>query len=137
MPRLARRPLAPALPLVLLLPLAACVRPAEQTAPENPPAPRVEPFAEAPPPPAQPPSVAGIPAAAISAAERAQARVEGAATATTEQGALYRQAQTLHAEGRHAEALATLNRLQPELFTPAQEKAVNELRTQIQAALNP
>jgi hypothetical protein len=114
--------------------LAACVRPAEQTVPENTPAPRVEAFADAPPPPAQAPTVAGIPAAAIAAAERAQARVETASTATTEQGAIYRQAQALHAEGKHAEALAALDRLQTELFTPAQEKAVTELRAKILAA---
>lgn len=115
--------------------LAGCVKPAEQKAPENNPAPKAEPFAEAPPAPTQPPSIAGIPAAAINAAERAKAKVEIASTATADQGAVYRQAQALYAGKKYNEALAALNNIQPELLTPAQEKAVNDLRTQIKAAL--
>lgn len=125
----------PFLAATVLLSLSACVRPAEQTVPENTPAPRVEPFADAPAAPEQPPSVAGIPAAAIAAAERAKARVEVASTATKDNGALYREAQAHYAEKRYPEALNTLNQIQPELLTAPQEKAVNELRAQIQAAL--
>jgi hypothetical protein len=115
--------------------LSGCVKPAEQKAPENNPAPKAEPFAEAPPAPTQAPSVAGIPAAAINAAERAKAKVEIASTATADQGTVYRQAQALYAEKKYNEALAALNNIQPELLTPPQEKAVNDLRAQINAAL--
>ncbi len=128
------RPFAVAL-LLALLPLAGCVRPAEQTVPENNPAPKAEPFADAPAAPAQPPSVAGIPAAAIAAAERAKARVEVASTATKDQGALYREAQAHYAAQRYQEALNTLDQIQPELLTAPQEKAVGELRAQINTAL--
>lgn len=134
-PAILPRPLAPALLLAAIATLSGCVRPAEQNAPENTPAPKVEPFAEAPAAPEQPPSVAGIPAAAIAAAERAKARVEVASTATKDHGALYREAQAFFAEKKYQEALNTLNQIQPELLTAAQEKAVNDLRAQINAAL--
>lgn len=114
--------------------LVGCVKPLEQaTEPAPPPAP--EPFAAAPEAPKQAPTVAGIPAASIAAAERAKARVEVASTATLDHGAIYKQAQTLFAEGKGAEALRVLNTIQPELLTPAQEKAVADLRTQITRSL--
>lgn len=115
--------------------LAGCIKPADQKVPENTPAPKAEPFAVAPPPPAQPPSVAGIPAAAIGAAQRAKMKVEVASTATADQGAIYRQAQSLFGEKKYNEALAALGQIQNELLTPAQEKAVSELRAKINAAL--
>lgn len=115
--------------------LAGCIKPADQKAPENNPAPKAEPFAAAPAAPTQPPSVAGIPAAAIGAAERAKAKVEIASTATADNGALYRQAQTLFTEKRYNEALATLDNIQAELMTAPQQKAVAELRTKINTAL--
>lgn len=130
----AARLVVPALSAIALGLLSACVKPAEQKAPENNPAPKAEPFAEAPPAPTQPPSVAGIPAAAIAAAERAKARVEVASTATKDNGAIYRQAQVFFAEKKYDEALSSLGQIQPELLTPAQEKAVTDLRAQIAAA---
>jgi hypothetical protein len=120
--------------LAAALLLGGCVKPAEQKAPENTSAPQTEAFADAPAAPTQPPSVAGIPSAAIAAAERAKARVEIASTATEEQGKLYREAQALFAEKKFTEALAALDQLHPELFSPAQEKAVTELRAKIVAA---
>lgn len=121
--------------LVALALLAGCIKPADQKAPENNPAPKAaEPFATAPAAPTQPPSVAGIPAAAIGAAQRAKARVEVASTATADNGALYKQAQTLFAEKKYNEALATLANIQAELMTSAQQKAVEELRAKIKGA---
>jgi hypothetical protein len=134
-------PLAPlarpaaAFVLTSTLLLAGCVKPAEPKPPENKPAPQVEPFAAAPETPAKAPTLAGIPAAAIGAAERARARVEVASTATVDQGAFYKQAQALYAEKKFPEALAALNQIQPELLTRPQEKAVDELRAQINAGL--
>ena len=122
-------------PLCVAALLTACVKPAEQKAPENTPAPKAEPFAVAPPPPSQPPSVAGIPAAAIGAAERAKMKVEVASTGTADNGALFRQAKALCEEKKFAEARAILDRIPEELLTPEQEKAVKELRAQINAAL--
>lgn len=116
--------------------LAGCIKPADQKAPQNNPAPKApEPFAAAPEAPKQPPSVAGIPAAAIGAAERAKAKVEIASTATTDNGALYKQAQSLYNEHKYNEALAVLNQIPAELLTSAQEKAVSELRAKINTAL--
>ncbi|MEO0055254.1 MAG: hypothetical protein RLZZ50_1201 [Verrucomicrobiota bacterium] len=130
-----KHPVRTLIPLTAVVLLAACVKPAEQKAPENTPAPKAEPFAVAPPPPAQPPSVAGIPAAAIGAAERAKMKVEVASTSTADNGALFRQAKALCAEKKFSEARAVLDRIPAELLTPDQEKAVNELRSQINAAL--
>ena len=134
MPIPAHFRLPAALPLVVAALLSGCIKPAEQKAPETKPGPKAEPSATAPPAPTQPPSVAGIPAAAINAAERAKAKVEVASTATVENGTLYRQAQALFAEKKYDEALAALGQIQPELLTPAQEKAVGDLRAQIAAA---
>ena len=112
--------------------LAGCPKPAEQARPEPAPAPAPEPFAGAPAAPTQPPSVAGIPAAAIAAAERAKAKVEVASTATLDNGAIYKQAKQLLADGKPSEALHTLETIQMELLTPAQEKAVADLRAEIE-----
>jgi|GEM_PF-6550330 hypothetical protein len=128
-------PLSRLAPLAALALLAGCIKPADQVVPENKPAPKAEPFASAPEAPKQPPSVAGIPAAAIGAAERAKAKVEIASTATADNGALYRQAQALFAEKKYHEALAALDKIQAELMTEPQHKAVDELRAQINAAL--
>jgi hypothetical protein len=126
----------PALAASTLL-LTACFKPAEQKAAEPPPPPP-EPFSTAATvAPTSTPSVAGIPAAAIAAAERAKARVEVASTATRDNGAIYKEAQTLFTEQKYAEALHALDGIQAELMTPPQEKAVAELRAQIQARLNP
>jgi hypothetical protein len=115
--------------------LSACVKPAEQAAaPVAAPAPAPEPFAAAPTASSQPPSVAGIPAAAIAAAERAKARVEVASTATVDNGALYKRAQALFAEKKYGEALRVLDDIPVELLTEAQDKAVKELRANIQRA---
>lgn len=115
--------------------LTGCVKPAEQKVTETKPAPEPEAFATAPAAPTQPPSVAGIPAAAIAAAERAKMKVEVASTATVENGTLYKNAQALFAEKKYPEALAALDTIQRELLTPAQEKAVAELRAKIAAAV--
>ncbi|MBC8011958.1 MAG: hypothetical protein H7067_17870, partial [Burkholderiales bacterium] len=114
---------------------SACVKPAEQASPATK-APEPEPFSTAATvAPTQQPSVGGIPAAAIAAAERAKARVEVASTATADNGAIYKQAQTLFAEKKYAEALHALDSIQVELMTSAQEKAVAELRAKITAAV--
>lgn len=130
-----KHPARLALPLAVVALLSACIKPVEPKAPENKPAPKAEPFATAPAAPSQPPSVAGIPAAAIGAAQRAKMKVEVASTATADQGAIYRQAQSLYAEKKYPQALAALNGLQQELLTPEQEKAVSELRVKIGAAM--
>lgn len=118
--------------------LAGCPKPAEQKAPANKPAPQAEPFStDATVSPTTTPGIAGIPAAAIAAAERAKARVEVASTATRDNGAIYKEAKALFAEQKYSEALHALDGIQAELMTPPQEKAVNELRAQIQAAQNP
>ncbi len=132
------RLLASSLLLGNLALLAACARPAEQTSPTNTPQPQTneaEPFAAAPAAPAQPPSLSGIPSSAIAAAERAKAKVEVAATATVENGEAFRRAQQLYAEKKYSQALALLDGIPPELLTPAQEKAVADLRAQIRAAM--
>ena len=128
-------PLSRLAPLAALALLAGCIRPPDQNVPENKPAPKAEPFADAPAAPEQAPTVAGIPAAAIAAAERAKARVEVASTATKDHGALYREAQSLFAEQKYTEALAALDQIQAELMTAPQQKAVDELRAKINAAL--
>ena len=115
--------------------LSGCIKPADQKAPANNPAPKAEPFAAAPAAPTQPPSIAGIPAASIAAAERAKAKVEIASTATTDNGAHYRQAQSLYAEKKYREALAALDQIQAELMTAPQHKAVSALRAPLEAAL--
>lgn len=124
--------------LALLAAHTGCFKPVETKAPDTtPPPPPAEPFSTAAATaPAQPAtSVAGIPAAAIGAAHRAVAKVEIASTATADNGALYRQAQTLFAEKKPAEALRVLDQIQAELMTGPQEKAVAELRAKIKAAL--
>ncbi len=123
--------------LALLAALTGCFKPVETKAPEVTPPPPAEPFSTAAATaPAQPAtSVAGIPAAAIGAAHRAVAKVEIASTATADNGTLYRQAQTLLAEKKPAEALRVLDQIQAELMTGPQEKAVAELRAKIKAAL--
>ncbi len=115
--------------------LAGCPKPIEQAKPAPAPAPAPEPFAAAPAAPTQPPSVAGIPAAAIAAAERANAKVVVASTATLDNGAIYKQAKQLLADRKPAEAGRMLDTIQTELLTPAQEKAVADLRAEIQRAL--
>jgi hypothetical protein len=131
-PTLPLRPAAVSILAAALL--AGCVKPAELKAPEPKPAAQPEAFATAPAAPTQAPSVAGIPSAAIAAAERVKMKVEVASTATVDNGALYKQAQALFAESKHAEALALLDTIQQELLTQPQEKAVAELRAKIKAA---
>jgi hypothetical protein len=115
----------------------ACVKQVEQAAPAPQPPPPADAFstAAATAPAAGTPSVAGIPAAAISLAERTKAKVELAATATADNGVVFKQAQALFAEKKYAEALRVLDTIQRELLTPAQEKAVSDLRTQLTRAL--
>ncbi len=122
--------------------LAGCTKPAEPAttpAPAPAPAPATAPaadaFSAAPAAPTTQPSFAGIPAAAIAAAERAKARVETASTATLDNGAIFKQAQAFFVEKKYPEALKALDSIQAELLTPAQEKAVNDLRAQITQAL--
>ncbi len=115
-----------------------CVKQVETITPPPPPAPAPEPFSTAATvAPTQGPNVAGIPAAAIAAAERAKARVEVAATHTADNGTLYNQAKTFFAEKKYPEALRALDSIQAELMTPAQDKAVATLRTQIAQAQTP
>lgn len=133
MPFPARLLAVPALAAALLF--SACVKPAEQAAPAKA-TPPPEPFSTAATvAPTEQPSVAGIPAAAIAAAERAKARVEVASTATVDNGTLYKQAQTFFAEKKYPEAIHALDGIQVELMTPAQEKAVTELRAKINTAV--
>ena len=80
------------------------------------------------------PSVAGIPGAAIAQAQRANARIEVASTNTREHGAVFKEAKDLFAQKKYNEALATLDTIQRELLNPAQAKAVDELRAQINQA---
>lgn len=125
---------APALWLLLGLVLGGCVKQVEPAAPPAS-APAPEPFAAPAAAPSTPPTVGGIPAAAISAAERAKARVEAASTATLDHGVIYKQAKALLAEGKAAEALRLLDTIQLELLTTEQEKAITELRAQISRSL--
>lgn len=129
---LPARLLSPALVLAASL-FTACVKQVEQVAPAEKPAP-VDAFSTAATvAPVNQPSVAGIPSAAIAAAHRANARVEVASTNTRDHGAIFAQAKAFLAEKKYGEALAALDSIQPELLTPAQEKAVADLRKEIEA----
>ncbi len=129
-----RRLLAPALAAATALVLSACVKQVEQVAPAPKPAP-AEPFSTAAADnPIATPSVAGIPSAAIAQAHRANARVEAASTNTRDHGAIFKEAKELFAQKKYNEALAALDTMQPELMTPAQTKAVDDLRAQIKQA---
>ena len=127
-----RRLLAPLLAASSALLVSACVKQVEQVAPAPKPAPTSEAFSTA----AadnhiNTPSVAGIPGAAIAQAQRANARIEVASTNTRDHGAIFKQAKDLLAQKKYAEALGALDTIQPELLTPAQVKAVDELRAEI------